>query len=471
MRMLLILSFLWIHLGTLLADGFKISVEIKDYDGESVLLAYYYGDKMYIKDTIYLNNQGRYVYESGTSIDPGIYLIVLPPDNNFFQVLVPNGNEDITVSTVNGYFNETLKITGCSDNLLFLEYLGFLNSKSGLAQPLSERMKETLDEAEKQTIMNQLLALDKEVKDFQKNLVDQNPGTFTAEIVGANIAFEVPEFEEEDGDEDVNLKKIKFAREHYFDRIDLTNRRLLRTPFLFEKVNYFINNLYYKHPDSIAIGVSYVLDRMIPAQETFQFYLIHYLNEYAKSNIVGMDGVYVQLVDRYYATGKASWTDEEQLEKIIENANGLKPTLIGKTAPDITLEKKDGSTFKLHSVKSPYTILYFWRYDCGHCKESTPVIKSFYEKFKDKGVKIVAVCTKFTKETEECWKYAEENGVTEWMHGVDTYHRSKYMDTYFIKSTPQIFILDKDKKILIKKIGADQLESVMENILQMESTQ
>ena len=468
MRIWIVISFLIFTAFSSLANGFKISVEVKEFEGNEILLAYYYGDKMYIKDTLTRNDQGLFLYSSDVSIEPGIYLIVLPPDNNFFQFLVPMGDENLTISTVNGDLSKSLQIQGCADNALFLEYLKYLGEKSSVAQPLSEKMKETTEDAEKQKLMDELYAIEKDVKAFQTGIYENNPGTFTSQIVGANINFEIPQFE---GEEDPDLKRILYAREHYFDHIDLTNPRLLRTPFLFEKVNYYINNLFYKHPDSIAIAVGHVLDKMIPAQETFQFYLIHYLNEYAKSNIVGMDGVYVQLVDRYYATGKASWTDEEQLQKIIENANGLKPTLIGKTAPDITLEKKDGSTFKLHSVQSPYTVLYFWRYDCGHCKESTPVIKSFYEKFKDKGVKIVAVCTKFTKDTEECWKYAEENGVTDWMHGVDTYHRSKYMDTYYIKSTPQIFILDKDKKILIKKIGADQLESVMENILQMESTE
>ena len=67
---------------------------------------------------------------------------------------------------------------------------------------------------------------------------------------------------------------------------------------------------------------------------------------------------------------------------MIDNAKKLEPLLIGKTAPNIKMQKQDGSSISLYDVSSPYTILYFWRYDCGHCKESTPFMKEFYEKYK-----------------------------------------------------------------------------------------
>ena len=58
-----------------------------------------------------------------------------------------------------------------------------------------------------------------------------------------------------------------------------------------------------------------MLEGMKPAPETFKYYLVHFLNEYAKSKVVGYDAMYVHLVDKYYSTGLAPWTDEEQLEK------------------------------------------------------------------------------------------------------------------------------------------------------------
>ena len=73
------------------------------------------------------------------------------------------------------------------------------------------------------------------------------------------------------------------------------------------------------------------------------------------------------------------------MKKIIDNANTLEPLLIGKVAPDIRLETREGEPMQLHDIQAPLTVLYFWRYDCGHCKKSAPKMKEFYEAYKDKG--------------------------------------------------------------------------------------
>jgi hypothetical protein len=41
------------------------------------------------------------------------------------------------------------------------------------------------------------------------------------------------------------------------------------------------------------------------------------------------------------------------------------------------------------------------------------------------------------------------------------------MKVYNIKSTPQLYILDRNKEILSKRIGAEQLEEVMDRIIEM----
>jgi thiol-disulfide isomerase/thioredoxin len=204
---------------------------------------------------------------------------------------------------------------------------------------------------------------------------------------------------------------------------------------------------------------------LMEGTESFKYYLVHFLNEYAKSKIVGMDAVYVYLVEKYYATGKAHWVDRTDLDKMIDNATTLKPLLIGKIAPNITVQRKDGSKTSLHDVQSEFTVLYFWRYDCGQCKKSTPKLKEFYEKYKDKGVQIFAVCVKYANEVPECWDYIEENGISDWIHTVDPYLSSKFSSLYDIKSTPQVYVLNDKKEILSKKISAGQIGEVIDQII------
>ena len=445
--------------------GHQIKIKLDNYEEEELFLGYHYGDKQYLQDTVEKNASGFFVFEGDEPLPPGVYLVVMAPDNQYFQLLVTNEEQKFTVFTNAKNPTQDIRFENAPDNELFYEYLAFLEEKKPMADELSKEIEATEDESYRKTLQDKRSMIDEEVREFQEALIRRMPGSLTAAIIRANLPVDIPEFE--GSEEEVQIQRWHYTQDHYFDNLNLGDPRMLRTPFLFQRVDYFVHKLQVQHPDSISRAIDLVLEKMKPAEETFKFYLIHFLNEYARSNIVGMDAVYVHLVNNYYAKGLAPWTDEEQLEKILDNAKALEPLLIGKIAPNISLQKRDGTPIELHDVDSEYTILYFWRYDCGHCKKSTPFMKEFYEKFKDKGVKIVAVCTKFTDEIPDCWKYVDDNEIGDWLHTVDEFHRSLFMKVYNIKSTPQIYVLDRNKKILSKRIGAEQLEEVMDKIIEM----
>ncbi len=444
--------------------GHEIKIKIDGFTEQQLFLAYYLGDKQYIQDTVDRQADGSFVFQSDKKLDGGIYLVVLPPDNQFFQILVDDNNQRFSLNTVMGEEQtKRTKFKNSPDNTAFYDYLNYLNDQRGVAEEIQKRLENAPDEAAKAPIQAELEVLNDKVLAFQKKLITDNSNTLTAAIIRANLPTEFPEFT--GTDEEVNTLKWRWLQQHYFDNIDLTDPRMLRTPFLFQRVDYFVQKLQVQHPDTLSIAVDHVLNQMRPADQTFRYYLIHFLNFYAASKFVGMDAVYVHIVDNYYATGQAPWTDEEQLTKIVDNANRLKPLLIGRTAPDIRMQRRDGSQLSLSEVDAPFTVLYFWRYDCGHCKTSMPVLKEFHEKYKDRGVKIFAGCAKNRDEIQGCWDYVDENGIGEWIHVVDPLGRSRFMTLYDLKTTPQIYILDKDKKIISKRLGAEQLDELMTRLL------
>ncbi|HKK88981.1 MAG TPA: TlpA disulfide reductase family protein, partial [Saprospiraceae bacterium] len=166
---------------------------------------------------------------------------------------------------------------------------------------------------------------------------------------------------------------------------------------------------------------------------------------------------------------EAPWVSEEQLNKMMKNSKTLKPILLGKIAPDIELTTRAGDKLSLHDLKSNFTVLYFWDPDCGHCKKSIPKVVEFYEKFKDRGVEVLAVCTKLTDKVPECWEAVDDRGMDIWINAADPYLRSRYKQLYDIRSTPMIYILDENKEILSKKISSSQLEEVLTKLIQMKA--
>jgi thiol-disulfide isomerase/thioredoxin len=379
-----------------------------------------------------------------------------------------------------------LDVKGSADNERFFDYLRFLNEKRPESDNIRKQIKEAEgDEGARKKLEKQLDKVNESVTAYQNDILEKHPESLTALIIKSTKEPPIPEFE--GTKEEIQTQKWLYYREHYFDYLDLSDPRILRSPVLFNRVTTFINKLTVQHPDSISMAVDRVLEAMKPSDETFKYYLVHFLNEYAGSKIVGMDAVYVHLVEKYYMTGMATWTEEEQLQKIIDNAKTLKPILIGKTAPDLHMQlldlegtilaKENENEYKrfktkgfvpLHEVRAPYIVLVFWAPDCGHCKKSMPKLGEFYQEFNDKGVEVDAVCSKTYKDMPACAEFLKERNLTGWINAVDPFFKTKFKTIYDIRTTPQVFVLDDEKEILIKRIGIDQLKEVMNDMIKRE---
>jgi thiol-disulfide isomerase/thioredoxin len=175
-----------------------------------------------------------------------------------------------------------------------------------------------------------------------------------------------------------------------------------------------------------------------------------------------MDAVFVHMAKNYYMTGQAFWADSTTIAKISERARKLEYSLCNNTAPNLIMKDTAGVFQILHAIQKDYTIAYFWDPECGHCKKVTPKVKEFYDKFKDElDVEIYAVCT--NADEKESWiKYINENNL-DWINVEDPEQKTAYKYLYDIYSTPVIYLLDKDKKIIAKRIGAEDLEGFIKH--------
>lgn len=461
--------FISLFSNSLIADngGYKIIVELANFTQTEAYLAGYIGDTPYILDTVQLENN-QVIFQDTEQLEPGVYLIVLPPDNKFIQIFIDENNQQFTLKADYAQLDEqAFKVEGSRANTLFYEYVDFLSKQGPKARDLQEKIKAAeADEKPVEDLRNQLDQINKDVKNFQQQLVKDHPDSPVATWIKFSFESEIPAFEGEE--KEVQFRRYYYRKTHFFDRINFADSSLYRNPMLPKKVNYYMDQLTPALPDSIIESVDLILSKVKPVDKTFRYYLSQFLNKYAEEaqNKIGMDAVYVHLVDNYYAKGAAPWLEQEQLDKIKLEAQRRRPTLIGRKAMNIEMRKEDGSTISLYDIESPYTVLYFWRYDCSHCKKSTPHMVEFYKKFKDKGVKIVGTCVKMKeKDMEECWKYVHEKEMEDWINVVDPGNLSKFTAKYDTRITPRIFILDKDKKILINRIGAEQLEELMDQII------
>ncbi len=460
--------------------GHHLRVKLDNYPEKEVVLGFYYGDKPYVKDTAEIDADGYFTFKADTLLPCGVYLFVLKPDNTFIQFLLPEEGQQFTLITDAKDPVNKMKVKGSEDNRLFYEYLAYLNKQRAAVDSLRTKLEELKgNPLDSLRLVRQSTEIDRQVRNYQQALIQKYPKTMCAKIVKSSLEPEIPEFEGEDSKE-VQLRKYYWYREHYFDNLDIADPCLLRSPLLHPKVDNFVNKVVPQHPDSINVAIDTVVERIKNSPEVYKYFLIHFLNTYAKSNIVGMDACYVHVAQKYYCNGGAPWVKEEDLEKICDNARRLEPILIGKTAPNIYVRDKNNRLVSLWDVDADYTVLFFWAPDCGHCKKAAPYMVEFAQKFKDRNIKVFNVCTavvtgKDDADTPEkvhktCWDGAAEKGFDEglFINTYDPYLQSRYKQLYDIQSTPQIFILDRKHEILMKRIGADKLIEVMEDVIRFQ---
>jgi thiol-disulfide isomerase/thioredoxin len=194
---------------------------------------------------------------------------------------------------------------------------------------------------------------------------------------------------------------------------------------------------------------------------------------------MGMDAVFVHMVEKYYITNQCDWVDSTQLVKIADRAQKIAPNLIGREASEFLdfygrpfMKDTLGKTHTLQEIKADYSLVVFYGPTCGHCKKEIPRIKNELDSLIGTGVNIktFAVATEFDK--SEWKKFINTKKIGDWINVADINHdeegnpvaSSDWRDKYDIYSTPVLYLLDKDKKIIAKRISYKQITEIIGRI-------
>ncbi len=443
--------------------GYDIKLTIKNLPNSRLILAYYYGDKQYVKDTLKIDSKGLCEIKGDTSLPSGIYLAVFPAlGNKYFEFVIDEQRFSLTTDT-NDLAGHVV-VSGSQENELFYDDMKFLTKERKESEGYNTQYKAATTQKEKDDIRAKLLKIDSLVNDNRHAVMKKYPNSFYVTILKAMEPIQPKELKDAPKDAVGRIIDSNWVwrdyKNRYWDNVKLTDDRLLRTPVFHNKLKEFYTRTIIQLPDSIIADGDALLSKMPPKNDIFKYTLVYMLNEMAKSKIMGFDAVYVHLVKNYYAKGFAPWVDTVQLYKINERGRVLEPLLIGKKAANITLTDTTLKTFRsMYDIKNRFTILCFWDPDCGHCKKEVPKLADIYHKMKKDGidVEIYAPAIMSIEEVKKWTDFINEHKL-DWINVADPYRQNNFRFEWDIQSTPQIYILDKDKKIIAKRIGADQVE-------------
>lgn len=474
---LLAIIFTWNSVTAGKTGGYELSFKIPEIKDTLIYLANYYGPKQYYKDTAEVDANGNFTFTGDEPLPGGIYSVVLPDKQSYFEFII--NDQKFYMETSKDDLIGKMKVKGSEENETFYNYLKFVNEKQKESKEVRDKLAEDKDNKE---LKEKSAAIDKEVRDYKLKIMNEHPEWLVSKIFKASQDPDVPEAPILENGRPDSTFKYRYFKEHYLDGIDFSDERLLRTPVLHNKVDYYISKLTVQVPDSINKEADVLASKAKANKEIFKYVVHHITNKYERSKIMGMDAVFVHMAENYYMNGLAHWVDSAQLAKITDRASTLSPLLVGKKCPNIILQDTTEKNWvNLHNVNAEYTVLYFWDSGCGHCKKATPKLKKIYDHYKNEGFAVYAVGTEF--ENGDWKKYIIKNNLN-WINVSDnpeinknaakyfqytTLESLNFRQTYDIFSTPQIYLLDKDKKILAKRLSMEQLDDILSDKLGKES--
>ncbi|MCB9360201.1 MAG: redoxin domain-containing protein [Flavobacteriales bacterium] len=478
MKKLLAILFIFSFCSTTFAgnEGYKIKIKINGLKDTAIYLGNFYGNKQYYKDTARVDRNGICVFEGKEPLPGGIYTLIFN-NTQLFEFIVNEPVIEFETDTVN--YVKNLVVKKSEENKLFFKHLFYITEKQRAIQLLQAKM-ENADEEGKKKLREDMRAIGEDIKTFRLDMMEKNPNTFFTVTLNTMREPEIPSFESEKNDSIVRFLQYNYLKDHYWDYFDFKDDRLVRTYLYHNKLEKYLNKIVFQRPDSINKEVDWIINQMDKSSELFKYTVFYTTNTFEKSKIMGMDAVFVHMAQNYYTHELAYWVDSTQIEKIQERATALAPLLIGKVTPNLKLlDTASVNWVNLHKLEADFTILVFWDPECGHCKKELPKLAEYYETIRDQKVLVYAV----SSDHNEAWKkfirehkmdfinvaipqevYKDQQKVNEYvLSGKTDVASLNYSATYDIFSTPQVYLLDKDKKIIGKKLDTDLLKQVLEN--------
>lgn len=439
------------------SEGFKITGRIKGLKDTTCVLAHYFGSTQYItKDTARVDGAGNMVFEGKKTLPEGLFIVVTPK-NRYIEFLM-TADQQFSFETDTADVIKNMKITGSKENEIFYGYQQQLGKLSEEAQALTMQKKQRSDAASTSLANKQLIDLQKQANEYRAKFLQDNPGTFAVKLLKATAEPDVPPAPKAANGRPDSIWVFNYFKQHFWDDYDFADERFVRTPIMQRKIERYIKELTVQVPDSLIKEADFLVNKAIAGKnKEIKYYTIYYItSQYEQPKVMGTDGLFVHMFEKYYKTGVMTVSDSSTLKSIGERVATMKPNLIGKAFVPPVISDTLRRPIAFQSVKADYTVVFFYSPTCGHCRESAPKLKKFVDDYKGKGVEVVAIA--IDQSPEEWKKFIREFKLGNAINGYDYTLRTDYRKQYDVWTTPTVYVLEKDKKIIARKLPVEQIE-------------
>ncbi|QZT38605.1 redoxin domain-containing protein [Halosquirtibacter xylanolyticus] len=455
--------FLLVSVSYVTASGIKVHLT-GSHDNDKVYLAVYQGTSIMLVDSVQLN-QGVGVIPSKNIKGPGLYKLYIDKDRH--QDILLGDDYDMSITATAGDKLKINNVVGAKETVLFFQYESrLLDARNAMS---SYRKQYTEFENNKDSvaaIRKRMNTLNERMKRFMQAQSSESNTLFYADFIKAAKSVGLPKSLYGNARKDTVLwsKQYNFMRNHFFDNIDFSNEGLVRSPILERNLDKYMKDILVPLPDSIGPALLMVIEKSKKNEAVYKYVANHLLTSSINSKIMGMDKVFVQIASQNQLRSGQTLLDSVNYKKVKDKVMAVMPVLVGAKAHNLSLQDSQDRDVSLYSQQGKYHVVVFWDPTCNHCKKVVPdLYQRAFTKYFGEGVDFMAVNTQ--QDVEKWSKFIKDQNIGQWINVYDKYGNSFMHHYYNITTTPKIYLLDHDMKIVAKDVGVDTLVDILDEKL------
>ncbi|MBP3254143.1 MAG: DUF5106 domain-containing protein [Bacteroidales bacterium] len=434
-------------------NNYSIDFHIHQCDDSLLYIISYCGDKTWRSDSMAMQKDGSFHLQAEDYAE-GMYMVAGKYGNMFSFVMEKNKQFSIEIYPSGEYY-----IKNSPENEQFFMYQ--LENRRCQGEMEKYKLKVQENPSLQDSLRKAIMPVIDSFSLFQKQFFASYPDNLITVVTQGMNQSVPPEFLE-NGKLKPSMQKqyMSYYRQHYWDNFHFADLRILYSPYFFAQFKQYIEEVTIQYPDSVCRAIDDFVQKADAdgGREYADYILTWYLDNYLMMPFSFNEMVFMHIADKYLDR-VSSFLMPSAVEEFKEHAQKIKPFLPGNVMPNMILQDFDGKYHRLYMSDHEYTIVYFFSSMCESCKKNLDELKSFYwtdaKKYDAEIYSIdiepdIAIC-----------RARQQSDPFEW---IVVHATAQELEPYHLDldHTPQLYILDKNKRIINKTAVYNHVRQAIE---------
>ena len=256
-------------------------------------------------------------------------------------------------------------------------------------------------------------------------------------------------------------ERAAYLVKHYWDHFEFADTSLARRQQATEQA--FVDYIDIFPYTTLTVVRESIRD-MLKKAEKAENILVYFAGLYERylydpNSPMRNDEYYIPVLEALLES--PAWKEKERPAELLRLA---KLNRTGQVANNFTYTLANGQKGSLHAIRSAYTLVFFYNPDCHNCQEVSGQLRQSATVTSLLAAKKLDILAIYTDADLAAWKRYLPRMPKEWTVAYDEKRAIDGEELYDLKAIPSLYLLDKDKKVLLKDATFEQIEYYLGNL-------